>query len=271
MAHAEPTETIIREAFELITRVLGPTDAPELFAVFTDGFVAGTGAAKAITFAQIVNEIGIPLPASARLLDPESLAFAEREAARLVVQVDAATREGLARVVAEAITDLQSVPQAGRGVAAQLLAGDLERDLGRMAGLNSQRVATVLNYEDELRSLGIYSEAKIQAKLDIKAREQLGKRSRVIANTEMNFAVSEGQRIQAGRVGAGEKLWQTAGDDDVDEDICEANADQGRIPASEEFQSGHQTSPGHVGCRCAVSYVGADPAMIQALIDSGEL
>ena len=51
------------------------------------------------------------------------------------------------------------------------------------------------------------------------------------------------------------KAWLTAGDDRVDEDICEANEDEGDIPVDQAFQSGDMAPLGHPRCRC--SLVGA--------------
>lgn len=48
------------------------------------------------------------------------------------------------------------------------------------------------------------------------------------------------------------KAWLTAGDDRVDEDICEANEDEGEIPVDQAFQSGHMAPLGHPRCRCSL-------------------
>lgn len=81
-------------------------------------------------------------------------------------------------------------------------------------------------------------------------------RAQLIAETEIGNANSGGT-LEAYR-GAAEmgvsvkKMWQTVGDDDVDEDICQKNEDQGPIPIDEPFQSGHMAPLGHPRCRCTL-------------------
>lgn len=48
------------------------------------------------------------------------------------------------------------------------------------------------------------------------------------------------------------KIWLTAEDDDVDEEICQPNGDEGAIGINEDFQSGDSAPPGHNRCRCTV-------------------
>ena len=83
--------------------------------------------------------------------------------------------------------------------------------------------------------------------------EQFGAvRALNISRTETAFARSRGSKIAA--KGAGMKMKEWIPDDTACEEICLPNAEQGRIPIDEDFQSGDDVSPGHPGCRCAVGY-----------------
>lgn len=84
-------------------------------------------------------------------------------------------------------------------------------------------------------------------------------RAELIARTEIRRANSQGSLLGA-KSAANElgvvmkKIWLTAGDDDVDEDICQPNEDQGAIALEDDFESGDDAPPGHPRCRCAISY-----------------
>jgi len=82
-------------------------------------------------------------------------------------------------------------------------------------------------------------------------------RSELIAATETSNALSAGAEDAAKKSGSTHKEWVTVGDDRVDEEICEANEAQGRIPIGQPFQSGHSHTPGHPQCRCVTVYYGA--------------
>jgi hypothetical protein len=84
-------------------------------------------------------------------------------------------------------------------------------------------------------------------------------RADLIARTEISTANSMGSLIGArgARDDLGlstKKAWSTAGDDKVDEDICQANEDEGPIQLDQDFQSGDESTPGHPNCRCAMVY-----------------
>lgn len=84
-------------------------------------------------------------------------------------------------------------------------------------------------------------------------------RADLIARTEISTANSMGSLIGArgARDDLGldtKKAWSTAGDDKVDEDICQTNEDEGPIPLDQDFQSGDESTPGHPNCRCAMVY-----------------
>lgn len=88
-----------------------------------------------------------------------------------------------------------------------------------------------------------------------------------IVRTETNRALSEGRDEAAKAIGASEKMWNTVGDDNVSEEICLANEEQGWIPFDEPFQSGDDHTPGHPNCRCNTIYKGVSVDSIQAELD----
>lgn len=97
---------------------------------------------------------------------------------------------------------------------------------------------------DVISSLGSFSEARAQ----------------MIARTELITANNKGHMASFKASGVvNYKAWSTAGDNDVDEEICQANEDDGPIGLDEDFQSGDSEPPGHPNCRCTlVAVVGAE-------------
>ena len=79
-------------------------------------------------------------------------------------------------------------------------------------------------------------------------------RSELIATTEMNTAMSEGSWAAAKKVKAKSKRWFTSGSERVCQEKCAPNEAAGRIPINESFPSGHDKTPAHPRCQCAMSY-----------------
>lgn len=75
-----------------------------------------------------------------------------------------------------------------------------------------------------------------------------------IARTETATALGQGAKGAALAQGRNEKRWITQADDRVNQPICAANESQGWIKLADPFQSGHDTIPGHIQCRCNVRY-----------------
>jgi hypothetical protein len=89
-------------------------------------------------------------------------------------------------------------------------------------------------------------------------------RAELIANTEMNDAMSAGALERGASLGATTKEWLTVGDSEVDDVICLPNEGQGEIKITGIFQSGHRRPPGHPRCRCAIVTSGATRATVRA-------
>lgn len=124
-----------------------------------------------------------------------------------------------------------SVTQATRTRVNELVAGTIERgdSLGAL--------------QRQLRDDPIFSRSRAER----------------VARTETATALGQGQRGAATALGHDEKRWVTQGDDRVNQPICATNELQGWIKFVDGFQSGHETIPGHVNCRCTVLYRTAAP------------
>ena len=79
-------------------------------------------------------------------------------------------------------------------------------------------------------------------------------RAEAIARTETATAIGQGHKLAARAQGRDEKRWRTANDNRVSQTICAPNQGEGWIHIDQTFQSGHETIPGHVRCRCNVEY-----------------
>ncbi len=76
-------------------------------------------------------------------------------------------------------------------------------------------------------------------------------RAKLIANTELNNAMSEANLQTYNRLGIAAKSWSTVGDDDVSDD-CLDNEAAGPIPMDATFPGGVGRPPQHPGCRCTL-------------------
>lgn len=73
-------------------------------------------------------------------------------------------------------------------------------------------------------------------------------RADMIANTETNQAMSQGQLASMTENGVTTKAWVIAGPGG--DEICDGNASDGFIPVGEDFSSGDDAPPGHPNCEC---------------------
>ena len=76
-------------------------------------------------------------------------------------------------------------------------------------------------------------------------------RAQMIANTELNNAMSEASLQTYKRLNIAGKSWATVGDDRVDPE-CLANEADGIIPMDQTFSAGKQRPPQHPRCRCTL-------------------
>ncbi len=134
------------------------------------------------------------------------------------------------------------------------------RRVTRMSLTTQRSLANTIANAMQDRNRGVSSVAA-------RIREQFAgmdtNRARMIATTEMNFAMSTATHDRALSMGATMKDWLTVGDDRVSENICAPNGAQGKIPIARSFQSGHAHPPGHPRCRCALTFSGSSRAQIR--------
>ena len=76
-------------------------------------------------------------------------------------------------------------------------------------------------------------------------------RARLIANTELNEAMSEASLQTYKRLNVVGKSWSTVGDDRVS-DECRSNEGSGIISLDASFPGGVMRPPQHPGCRCTL-------------------
>ena len=151
------------------------------------------------------------------LKNPRAVAAIKDRAAAAVTEIDATTREEIARIVTQ----------------------------GMEEGYNYQKVARqiVAKYEEFA--------------VPITRPRHIRNRAELIAVTEAAEAYETGNRLVIDEMTAigleMEKQWSTVGDDRVS-DGCRTNGQTGWIPVDQAFPSGHQHAPRFPGCRCAILY-----------------
>lgn len=173
----------------------------------------------------------------------EILEVALQESARLIQVIKETTQEGLAEIIAQGLEDQLGV----EGTARKL------RDL---IGLNAQQANQALKLEKELEAQGLSPE-EIQKRMAQFTKEKIKERAEIIAQTEMRYAVSQGEKQVMANRGAKYKVAISSRDDIVS-DVCQKNEAQGPIPIDKPFASGNDTPPFHPRCRCTVSFITSD-------------
>ena len=171
-------------------------------------------------------------------------------------------------LVLEAAMPGASVPELQRAAAtyaeargAELLSIDMVdvSNTGRREGARMLWPSLAETTREEVRQLVSQSikDGEPLQKLTTKLKQSgsfTTARARRIARTETATALGQGQKTVAKSEGRNEKRWVTQGDQFVNPEICAANAAQGWIAIEDAFQSGEDTIPGHVNCRCTVIY-----------------
>lgn len=175
-----------------------------------------TAAAAAIDAAarHRVAEFGIDYAFD--LKNPRAVAAIKGRAAAAVTEIDATTREEIARIVTQ----------------------------GMEEGFNYQKVARQIVAKYEEFGIGkpqahIRNRAELIAVTEAAEAYEEGNRLVVDEMTAVGLEM--------------EKSWSTVGDDRVS-DGCRTNGQEGWIPVDQAFSSGHQHAPRFPGCRCAILY-----------------
>lgn len=149
------------------------------------------------------------------------------------------------------------------GIAEGLNPRDIARRLEDVQGLDSNRARSFEKFRRELEQNADLTDAQIVAREEREFQRLLRERRETIARTESAKAVSEGDFLEAERVGAKWKIWQTTGDGRVS-DECQANEAAGPIGLKDTFPGGVTTVPQHPNCRCSVMFLSSDQQLAGA-------
>ena len=179
-----------------------------------DRFVARAMAAGGKAATALLGNVGAGI--SFDLKNPRAVAFLRRYGADRVTMINDTTRSILKSIVTEAVE----------------------------SGWSYDRTAEAI-----ISRFAEFAVGKPQLHIDSRAH--------LVAVTESANAYEASHRVVVDDLMDGglaiQASWLTVGDDRVS-DECRANQDQGWIPASEEFQSGHAHPPRFPGCRCCALY-----------------
>lgn len=175
---------------------------------------------------------------------PELIAAAQAQAERQVKKITGnlaqAELNKIADIIAKNIADGKNPSEAAK------LLTDVK-------GLDKNRAATYRKFVEELEESGLSDEA-IKKRSERKFKELLEDRRRSIASQETRIAQGEADRSGALANGDKFKIWISVGDARVDPEICQTNEARGWVDIDHVYTHGDQAQPGHVGCRCTVSY-----------------
>ena len=150
------------------------------------------------------------------LKNPRAIAAIKDRAAAAVKEIDATTREEIARIISRGMEDGYNYQQVAR----QIVAKYDEFGVGKPQA-------------------HIRNRAELIAVTEAAEAYETGNRLVVDEMTAVGLEM--------------EKQWSTVGDDRVS-DGCRTNAQAGWIPVDAPFPSGHQHAPRFPGCRCAILY-----------------
>jgi uncharacterized protein with gpF-like domain len=150
------------------------------------------------------------------LENPRAVAAIKGRAAAAVTEIDATTREEIARIVTQGMEEGYSYQKVAR----QIVAKYEEFGVGRPQA-------------------HIRNRAELIAVTEAAEAYETGNRLIIDEMTAVGLEM--------------EKQWSTVGDDRVS-DGCRTNGQTGWIPVDQAFPSGHQHAPRFPGCRCAILY-----------------
>lgn len=242
----------VDKAFLLLADFDVPGESPQMRALLENQLQVAAGATRTQKFSEFARETGTVISPTYNPISPEVVTWARANSSLLVKQVTDATRRGIAEVIAQSIYEMRGVEGAKRLVRERLLADKLSQRMGMMAGLDANRIKSVLNYEESLLTNG-YSPKDAERMARTYAKRQLNARSKTIAQTEMRRSVESAQLEAEKEMGAKEKQWGTSGDNRVS-DVCVNNKAAGWIKIDDRFPSGHQTPAAHPNCRSYLNF-----------------
>lgn len=216
----------MREFERLGPRILGEASAPPAIegaleaayqatlADFLTPIEEAAEAAIAAAAKHRVAEFGVSFAFD--LKNPRAIAAIKDRAAAAVTEIDATTREEIARIVTQGMEDGYNYQQVAR----QIVAKYDEFGVGKPQA-------------------HIRNRAELIAVTEAAEAYEIGNRLVIDEMAAVGLEM--------------EKQWSTVGDERVSAG-CRANSQAGWIPVDQPFPSGHQHAPRFPGCRCATLY-----------------
>ena len=185
--------------------------------------VLGNGAQEAFTIAGIEGSFDI--------LNPRSVAWAEKHCAKLVREVTDETRKGIKAIVARGIKEGKAMPK-------------IAKEIRPLVGLTERQMISVANREEWLIiNRPELSQIEIDRRVDVYARRMHRGRAETISRTESANAVDEGTLEGYEEAEVEEVEWcASAGACEICEDL-----NGQRFKMSEA----HGRMTAHPRCRCA--------------------
>lgn len=218
---------------------LNPNERAEMLRLATEMASVGFSGGSNHEARNAANEfnLGLGQVVFSRASDPVIVEWARVNAGRLIVEINEATRNSIANIVAD-------------GIRAQIGVEGTARRIRDLIGLTQFQGSAALRHREEMIASG-YGGARLDQAYARYLKTKIRERAELIANNEIHVAVATGQNNKALALGRTEKDWITVGDERVSPTICRPNSALGRIPINQVFpNSGSQTTPGHPKCRC---------------------
>lgn len=170
------------------------------------------------------------------VLNPRSVAWAQKHCAKLVREVTEETRKGIRQIIRRGIKEGKAMPA-------------IAKKIRPLVGLTSRQMMTVANHEEWLIiNRPELSAKEIERRIDVYARRKHRRRADMIARTESAYAVDEGT-LEGYEEAEVEKVeWLTSQAGACDECIAQS----GR---KFKIKEAHGMQPAHPICRCCWSPV----------------
>lgn len=174
--------------------------------------------------------------------NPHAVAWAEKHAARLVVDVTQSTRDGIRTLVRDAF--VKQIPPR-----------TLAKQIRVLIGPTKQQIGAIIRQRDRWIADGLSADT-IQSRLARAGATAIRDRALTIARTETMFASNSGQLAAWGQARSEGlidselvKEWIITPDSALCE-IC-APLEGMQVGMDDDFPGGVQNPPLHVNCRCA--------------------
>ena len=169
------------------------------------------------------------------ILNPKSVAWAQKHCAKLVREVTKETRKGIKQIIRRGIKEGKAMPA-------------IAKKIRPLVGLTSRQMMAVANHEEWLIiNRPELSAKEIERRVDVYARRKHRRRADMIARTESAYAVDEGTLQGYEQVGVEEIEILLA------EDACDDCVELAR--RRYKLSEAHGILPDHPDCKCCFAAV----------------